>query len=188
MKFEETPPYAQMRKLFQKIFMRLPNIDDFKYDWDAMNCEITKVNCNNEHDSNRSNYEDAKDCPKPNMERKIEIKRLTSIICLSPSVKGKSVEGKKNIKFNMQKEGFPIITTGRIEQTYTAPKIRQRRIRKSKSEGKIMEILGKKNCNYFMHDKSMVKRRNPKEVIGNLSEIDITERDYPIGSLIYNNS
>ena len=184
MKFEETPSYTQLRKLFQNVFMRLPDLENFQYDWDLLNCKISKDNYKNEHDSNKSNYEDNKESIQPNLSRKIEIRKLSAINVNTPNSKEKPKEEKKEeiIKCN-DDEKLSIATKRKEDDSHNNVKIHE--IARIKSEGKIKDVISNKDEKCLEHNNIFIKTEIVDDQLCNFEQNEITERDHEKGNEYY---
>lgn len=94
LQFEETPAYSKLYKLFQTALQKIPYFDelnDFAFDWNAMNCDLTRRTRRDKEDSNKVLCEDACKSPRVSMARRIEVNNLAADIeAVATRVKKKS--------------------------------------------------------------------------------------------------
>eukprot|EP00826_Nyctotherus_ovalis_P064194 TRINITY_DN940_c0_g3_i1.p1 TRINITY_DN940_c0_g3~~TRINITY_DN940_c0_g3_i1.p1 ORF type:complete len:341 (+),score=77.43 TRINITY_DN940_c0_g3_i1:568-1590(+) len=98
LRFEETPAYSNLYKLFQTALQKIPYFDelnDFAFDWNAMNCDLTRRTRRDKEDSNKVLCEGTCKSPKLSMARRIEVNNLAANIKATVATRTKKKSRRK---------------------------------------------------------------------------------------------
>ena len=100
LKFEEKPAYCDLHKLFDSVLKKTPYYNCFTvndFDWNAMNCDLTRRTKKNNENSVKMDCEELCKLPKLNMSRRMEIKNLATEINVQGLSEIKEKSGRKAI-------------------------------------------------------------------------------------------
>eukprot|EP00826_Nyctotherus_ovalis_P015039 TRINITY_DN1423_c0_g3_i4.p1 TRINITY_DN1423_c0_g3~~TRINITY_DN1423_c0_g3_i4.p1 ORF type:complete len:214 (+),score=40.39 TRINITY_DN1423_c0_g3_i4:73-714(+) len=193
LKFEEKPQYKKLIKLFQNVFLRIPDCKNFNYDWNRMHCDLSKRNVenfNNESGSNMSNFEDYKKAPPKKTSHKANPKNLAEGAKQNASPRkhlratATTHEEEKKLLYEtkVKKKLDGLINSSRVAD-YSGTRFEVNKKRRTKSQGFITDTTNKKDANLLRSKKPDAALQRPKknymdDAFCNFEQAAITERNH----------
>lgn len=194
LKFEEKPQYRKLIKLFQNVFLRIPDCKNFDYDWNRMHCDLSKrkvEDLNNESGSNMSNFEDDKKAPPKKTSRKsnakIQIKEANQKASprKHPRATATTHEEEKKLLYEakVKKKLDEPMNSSRVAG-YSGIRFKVNKKRRTKSQGFVTNTNNNKGDTNFLQSKKpdaalqRPRKNHIDDAFCNFDQAAITERNH----------